>query len=81
MLKISDVQNVLILARQGLKNVSENIDAEQGAQAFSSLAALEKWVQTLIKQHEQQKKNTPVDENGQSVQVVEVKNEEVAPAE
>lgn len=78
-MKISDIQNVLVLARQGVKVLAENVDAQQGAQAFASIAAVETWVSAMIQQHARQQ--AAADENGQSVEVVEVNNEEIASTE
>jgi len=75
-MKISDVQNLIALSRQGVKVLAENVDAQQGAQAFASIAAVEQWVNTMIEQH-QQNQTANADENGQGVEVVEVKDEEV----
>ena len=72
-MKISDIQNVLILARQGIKVVADSVDAKQGAQGFASISAVEEWATRLVQQ------NAPsgdenADENGQSVEVVEVED-------
>ena len=75
-MKISDVQNLIALSRQGVKVLAENVDAQQGAQAFASIAAVEQWVNIMIEQH-QQNQTANADENGQGVEVVEVKDEEV----
>lgn len=77
-MKISDIQNVVALARQGVKVLAEKIDAQQGAQAFASIAAVETWVNDMVQQHTQTQN---VDENGQGVEVVEVNNEEIASEE
>lgn len=74
-MKISDIQNVLILARQGIKVFAENVDADQGAQAFSSISEVEKWVQMLIEQHKKQEESAA--STGEKVEVVEVNQEEI----
>ena len=78
-MKVSDIQNVIGLARQGVKVLADSVDAQQGAQAFASIAAVEQWLNSLIAQQQAQQEAS--DENGQSVEVVEVNNEEVANTE
>ena len=84
-MKLSDIQNVLILARQGVKDMAREVNAKEGAAAFASIAAVEEWAQSLVNQHAEQQseqaENTEADENGQSVQVVEVQDEEIVATE
>lgn len=75
-MKISDLQNLIILARNGLASVSKELDARQGAAAFASIAEVEAWVESLIEQ--QKGLQGEPNEDGQSVEVVEVSNEQIA---
>lgn len=74
-MKISDLQNVLILARKGLANVAANLSAQEGAAAYASIGEVEQFVGGLIEQQKQQQEAQQQLEGQPNVQVVEINQE------
>jgi hypothetical protein len=71
-MKISDLQNVLVLARKVLGTVAPNLSAQEGAAAYTSIGEVEKFVSGLIDQQKQQAEAQQQLESHPNVQIVEV---------
>jgi hypothetical protein len=75
-MKISDLQNVLVLARKGLGTVAANLPAQEGAAAYSSIGEVEAFVNGLIEQQKQQAEAQKTLEEQPNVQVVEINQQQ-----
>jgi len=71
-MKISDLQNVLILARKGLGAVASTLSAQEGASVYTSIGEVESFVNGLIEQQKQQQEAQKNLEAQPNVQVIEV---------
>jgi hypothetical protein len=74
-MKISDLQNVLVLARKGLGAVAANLGAQEGAAAYSSIGEVESFVNGLVEQQKNQLEAQKQLEAQPNVQVVEINQE------
>jgi cell division protein FtsX len=74
-MKISDLQNVLMLARKGLGVVAANLSAQDGANAYGSIGEVEAFVANLIEQQKQQEEAQKKLATQPNVQVVEINQE------
>jgi hypothetical protein len=74
-MKISDLQNVLVLARKGLGTIAANLSAQEGAAAYASIGEVENFVGGLIEQQKQQQEAQKQLEQQPNVQVVEINQE------
>lgn len=71
-MKIQDIQNVLVLARNGLSAVAQKLSAQEGAAAYTSIGEVEAFVNGLIEQQKQQQEAQKTIEEQPNVQVVEI---------
>ena len=71
-MKISDLQNVLVLARKGLGTVASTLSAQEGASVYVSIGEVEAFVNGLIAQQKAQQEAQQNLESQPNVQVIEV---------